>query len=106
MPHKGPKNETFFFRGIEVSKIDPAGLGAIIGISVMASIFLGSKLCDYLKHTKMKQGIHSEAKHTPIPTPSLQGKKQSILVMKRQWKMKDLKLPQSFVLDNLSIRKF
>jgi hypothetical protein len=92
-----------FFQRDRSIKIDPAGLGAIIGVSVMSSIFIGMRICDYYAKQKQKQLLRSKAKHTPIPTPSLQGKKQS---MKRQWKMKDLKLPQSFVLDNLSIRKF
>jgi hypothetical protein len=84
--------------------MDPAGVGAIIGISVIASIFLGQRVCDYQTKRKMKQASRNEAHRNPLA--SLKEEKQSILVIKRQWKMKDLKLPPSFILHNLSIRKF
>jgi hypothetical protein len=84
--------------------MDPAGLGAIIGISIIVSIFLGQRVCDYQTNRKIKQASHNEARQTPLA--SLKEEKQPILVSKRQWKMKDLKLPKSFILDNLTIRKF
>jgi hypothetical protein len=89
----------FFLRKREV-QMDPAGVGALIGISIMTGVFVGLKLCDL--YTKRKQG---QNRFSPAPHPSKE-EKRPFLVMKRHWKMKDLSIPKSYILHNLTIRKF
>ena len=84
--------------------MDPAGVGALIGVSIMVSVCIGFKVCDYQTKKKARQAPQGEPHR--IPKSSFQEEKRSILVIKRQWKMKDLKLPHSYILNNLSIRKF
>ncbi len=86
--------------------MDPAGLGAIIGMSIMAGVFAGLKVCDIYKKRKKKEELQRvQGKRFLIPIASKE-EIQPILRVKRHWKMKDLKLPQSFILYNLTIRKF
>ena len=77
-------------------QMDAGVLGAVIGISVMAGVVLSWKCIDCYKTRKSRKQFRAP----------LQEEKQPILVVKRQWKMKDLKLPRSNVVNNLSIRKF
>lgn len=87
--------------------MDPAGLGAIIGMTIMAGVFAGLKVCDIYKKRKQKKEFQrAQGKHSLLPPESKKEEKQPILVMKRQWKMKDLKLPKSYILHNLTVRKF
>ena len=86
--------------------MDPAGLGAIIGISIMVGVFAGLKTCDIYKKRKKKQELQRvQGKRFLIPSDSKE-EIRPILRIKRHWKMKDLKLPHSFILHNLTIRKF
>lgn len=87
--------------------MDAGALGGIIGISVMVGLVLSWKCIDtYKERKRKKQLLKKEGSRQLLSTPtSLKEEKRPILVIKRQWKMKDLKLPKSYVLHNLSIRK-
>jgi hypothetical protein len=81
--------------------MDPAGLGAIIGISIMLGGLLGMKLYEMYK----KRAANAYAKRFLVPLRKTTEEKQPILV-KRHWKMKHLAVPKSFKLNHLSVRKF
>lgn len=82
--------------------MDPGGLGAIIGTGIMACVFGTMKLYDVYKKRK-KQKEFQRAYSKPV---LVQKAIPRILIVKQQWKMKDLNLPKSIKLNNLSIRKF
>ncbi len=87
--------------------MDPGGLGAIIGISVMIGIFSARKICDVYQRYKQKRNLQRiPGKRIIVPQAVSNVEKSPILPMKRHWKMKDLKLPKSYILHNLTIRKF
>ena len=82
--------------------MDPGGLGAIIGTGIMAFVFGTMKLYDVYKKRK-KQKEFQRAYSKPV---LVQKAIPRVLIVKQQWKMKDLNLPKSIKLNNLSIRKF
>jgi hypothetical protein len=87
--------------------MDPAGLGAIIGISIMTGVFVGLKMCDIYKKRKRTRPLsRQDAKRCLSQAAQSKEEKRPILVMKRHWKMKDLRLPKSYMLYDLTIRKF
>lgn len=86
--------------------MDPGGIGALIGIGIMAGAFIGLRLCDLYTKRKARQLPRKQAKRLFVVPSVSKEQKQPILVIKRHWKMKDLSLPNSYILHNLTVRKF
>ncbi len=87
--------------------MDPGGLGAIIGTGIMVDVFGTMKMFDIYKKRKKKRELErAHSKRVLIQSSTPKQEKQLTFRVKRHWKMKDLNLPKSYKLYNLSIRKF
>lgn len=85
--------------------MDAGALGAVIGISVMVGVVVSWKCIDCFKGRKRrKRQLQRNEANRLLTKPKEEAR--PILLVKRQWKMKDLKLPKSYVLHHLSVRKF
>jgi len=82
--------------------MDPGGLGAIIGAGIMVCVFGTMKVYDIYKKRKRKRELEKALIQSSTPKQE----KQHTFRVKRHWKMKDLNVPKSYKLHNLSIRKF